>query len=279
MFANSAPVAQECVDVSSTRAPEVTLAFDASSRRASLALWVEARLLHTHGVAMGAGTGDALFPALQSMLAEHNLRPRALTRVVCGAGPGSFTSLRIAAAIAKALVVPNTSALFGVPSLLWRAASALGGSKASSGEAVDEVGGAAVDGTWLSVSDALRGDVYVSAVRTQLAADRARTVYALGDVARIPYTDVARWAVMHEVQGIIADDVAAGGLARGTHVRVPVRSAVIEASALSHIHDWSRGYQAPVASFEPDYGRLAEAQVQWESRHAEAFPVVPPSRS
>jgi len=31
----------------------------------------------------------------------------------------------------------------------------------------------------------------------------------------------------------------------------------------------------PVATWEPLYGRLAEAQVQWEQRHGEPLPVVP----
>ena len=40
-------------------------------------------------------------PAVAAVLDEAGIACRGLARVVCGAGPGSFTSLRIAAAIAE----------------------------------------------------------------------------------------------------------------------------------------------------------------------------------
>ena len=43
-----------------------------------------------------ARTHEALMPAVAEVLGDAGVGPGAVERVVCGAGPGSFTSLRIA---------------------------------------------------------------------------------------------------------------------------------------------------------------------------------------
>ena len=57
-------------------------------------------------------------PAVADALREATVDPRQLDRIVCGAGPGSFTSLRIAGAIAKGLALSAGAPLHPVSSLL-----------------------------------------------------------------------------------------------------------------------------------------------------------------
>jgi tRNA threonylcarbamoyladenosine biosynthesis protein TsaB len=48
---------------------------------------------------------ERLMPAVVEALEAGAVAPNVIDRVVCGAGPGSFTSLRIAGAIAKGLAL------------------------------------------------------------------------------------------------------------------------------------------------------------------------------
>ena len=79
---------------------------------------------------------------------------RALDRVVCGSGPGSFTSLRIAGGIAKGLSAGADVPLYAVPSLALI------------------VGGASLPvGRYLAVLDALRGECYVALYHVSATGD------------------------------------------------------------------------------------------------------------
>src|SRR5688572_25622714 len=88
-------------------------------------------------------------PLVASAMTEAGVRPRDLRRVVCGAGPGSFTSLRIAASIAKGLATGAGCALYAVPSALFVA----GGARP-----------ALPAGRYLAALDALRGEWFASLV-------------------------------------------------------------------------------------------------------------------
>ena len=52
---------------------------------------------------MKSAEHERLMPAVAACLDRARVDVDVVTRVVCGAGPGSFTSLRIAGAIARAL--------------------------------------------------------------------------------------------------------------------------------------------------------------------------------
>ena len=79
---------------------DVTLAIDASTYRGTVAVLRGARVLAEREVAMKGADAERLMPAVADALAEADVAIDALARVVCGQGPGSFTSLRIAGAIA-----------------------------------------------------------------------------------------------------------------------------------------------------------------------------------
>ncbi len=97
---------------------------------------------------------EMLLPLLQQCLDELNLRPAELDGVACGAGPGSFTGLRIGLATAKGLCFALDRPLV-LPSSLE--ALALRGAATNATQPV------------LSVLDAFRGQVYARLVPPSFA--------------------------------------------------------------------------------------------------------------
>lgn len=119
------------------------LALEAATPHASVAVLRGGAVLAEARAEMRPGGDEALMPAVHAALTDAGVRPRDLTAVVCGAGPGGFTSLRIAGAIAKGMAHATGCALLAVPSLALAAAGR----------------GA---GTWLVTLDALRGERYAA---------------------------------------------------------------------------------------------------------------------
>jgi tRNA threonylcarbamoyl adenosine modification protein YeaZ len=106
--------------------------------------------------------GEQLMPAVLEVCAAAGRQLADVDAVVCGAGPGPFTGLRVglvsAAGLGDALGVP----VYGVCSLDAVAASAL---DAAAGSALDAAAGSAAGGAGalLVVSDARRREVYWAA--------------------------------------------------------------------------------------------------------------------
>jgi tRNA threonylcarbamoyladenosine biosynthesis protein TsaB len=182
-----------------------------------------------------AGRGDALMPAIAECLKEVGIKRAAIARIVCGAGPGSFTSLRVAGSVAKGLAVGYGVDLYAVSSLILTVAGARPTLPA---------------GEYLSVLDAMRGEYY--AARVALLSDltvieRESTILVGADQLK----ELAEREPFVELVG--------PGQRRDLH---PHARGV--AALLKSVID-----QGPVdlASWEPDYGRLAEAQVRWEAAH------------
>jgi tRNA threonylcarbamoyladenosine biosynthesis protein TsaB len=94
---------------------EVTLVLEAAAE-GSVAVLRDRTVVHAQRVAMRGVAEDRLFPAVVEAVAAVGGRG-AVTRVVCGAGPGSFTSLRVAAGVAKGVCAGAGLPLFAVPSL------------------------------------------------------------------------------------------------------------------------------------------------------------------
>ena len=122
----------------------ITLALDASTYVGSVALLDGARVLAEQSVAMKGAEHERLMPAIVDVLQGGDVQVDDLSRVVCGEGPGSFTSLRIAGAIAKGIASGVGIPLYAVPSM----ALIVAGAKLSVGR-------------YLVVVDALRGEAYV----------------------------------------------------------------------------------------------------------------------
>ena len=78
------------------------LAFDTATERIGLALQVGVRVW-SHDAAGGAQASLALLPALRRLLAEAGIGLRGLDAIAFGRGPGAFTGLRTACAVAQGL--------------------------------------------------------------------------------------------------------------------------------------------------------------------------------
>src|SRR3954468_17250905 len=123
----------------------ITLALDASTYAGDVAVLLDDRVLAEESVAMKGAEHERLMPAIAGVLGRACVHVDNVERVVCGAGPGSFTSLRIAGAIAKGIASGVGVPLFALPSMALIAG-----------------GGDMRRGRFLTVVDALRGEAYVA---------------------------------------------------------------------------------------------------------------------
>jgi tRNA threonylcarbamoyladenosine biosynthesis protein TsaB len=219
----------------------LTLALDASTYTGDVALLDGARVLAEESTAMKDADQERLMPAVASVLSRAQRSIADVNRVVCGAGPGSFTSLRIAGGIAKGLAVGSSKPLFAVPSLGLL------------------VGGASLaPARYLAALDALRGEFYVGLYEVGPTGDvmeieRARLVLA-GEVESVAQEYDARIVSPTRLPDAIAATPRAGGVA-------------------TLIASMDGDGPVDIGSWEPAYGRLAEAQVKWESTHGRPLPA------
>ncbi len=97
------------------------LAFDTSTDSMSIAVQccaTDATLLYQHTAAGGAQTSAHLIPQIQRLMALAQLRFEDLDAIVFGAGPGSFTGLRTACAVAQGLAFGAAVPVLPVDTLL-----------------------------------------------------------------------------------------------------------------------------------------------------------------
>ena len=220
------------------------LVLEASSIAGSVALIANGACVSVRSVAMGAGRDDQLFPAVQALLAEAGATARQLTGVVCGAGPGSFTSLRIAASLAKGWADGTSVPLFAVSSLLLAAADASDGLPA--GPAVVH-------------ADALRGERYV----LDVTFDADGRVRPTSPLQRMTLKQLEIHAAGRPRLAVLSSP----GPEHETCMVSPSAANLLRVAASA----WSRAVS--LDRWEPDYGRLAEAQVKWEASHGAPLPT------
>jgi tRNA threonylcarbamoyladenosine biosynthesis protein TsaB len=145
--------------------------------------------------------------------------------------------LRIAGAIAKGLALSARAPLHPVSSLLLIVA----GSEPSPSP-----------GRYVAVLDAMRGDVFArvfSITDGAITAESGTTILPRGALAEFAREHAARPIGPAETSIAIPH-------ARG----VAKLGAVVPWPAAAHLATW-----------EPNYGRLAEAQVKWEAAHGRAL--------
>ena len=213
----------------------LTLAIDASTYRGTVAVIAGTEVLATSEVAMRGEREERLMPAIASALGTAGASVADLGRVVVGGGPGSFTSLRIGAALAKGICLVRQIPLAAMPSLALLVAGA---------------SHPPADARFLAVLDAMRGDVYAALLEVHggvvVTSERARLV--------------ARGAVEELERSLDAKLVGAGD----------PPDALPHARGLARLEP-SLVREVPISTWEPDYGRLAEAQVRWEAEHGRSL--------
>ncbi|MES2357064.1 MAG: tRNA (adenosine(37)-N6)-threonylcarbamoyltransferase complex dimerization subunit type 1 TsaB [Gemmatimonadota bacterium] len=210
------------------------LVLETSTETGSVAITRDGVLVSDLSFASRDATGartEALAPAVVQCLGRATMPLREVSAVVCGAGPGGFTSLRSAAAFAKGICSALSIPLYAVSSLellAWSAATS--------------------DGYLIAALQAGRGEWFCQDANRD--GDRTELVgvtYLVGD------DELRARAVRMHAQLIGPGlDMDARPLARAL---VP-RLGDIAARGAVDLDSW-----------EPTYGRLAEAQVKWEAAH------------
>jgi tRNA threonylcarbamoyladenosine biosynthesis protein TsaB len=217
------------------------LALDTATDRASVALGQGEVPLVEETVVGARRHAAALLPALEAALGRAGATYADLEAVVLADGPGSFTGLRVGAAVARALLHVRRMPLWVTPSLLVLAA----GAGARSGETV------------LAVSNALRGELFAAAYRF-----RPGTVETV-----LPPSVLAPDAIrrcLSEPYRITGPAAATlGGLPAWPAAR-HLLTLVGTAGGVHRVADPDR--------WEPEYGRPAEAQAKWEREHGRPLP-------
>lgn len=98
------------------------LAIDTSTDFCSAALWLDGQMIE-RGAAAGQSHSTLLASMVDAVLAESGLTVNALHGVAYGAGPGSFTGLRIACAVAQGLAFAADIPVAGIGTLHAMAAA------------------------------------------------------------------------------------------------------------------------------------------------------------
>ena len=219
----------------------ITLALDASTYTGDVAVLLDERVLAEESVAMKGAEHERLMPAIAAVLGRACVHVDNIERVVCGAGPGSFTSLRIAGAIAKGIASGVGVPLFALPSMALIVAGADAGR-----------------GRYLTVVDALRGEVYVALFEVE----DANTLLEIAPARLVRADDVDEIAAEYGAQTMSPSREF------GTVVASP------RSRAVARLESWlSERGPVELATWEPSYGRLAEAQVRWEALHGKPLPA------
>ena len=218
----------------------ITLALDASTYRGTVAIIDESRVVVDCEAPMRGRDAEHLMPAVDRALRAAALTVTGVSRIVCGAGPGSFTSLRIAASIAKGIAIGRGIPVYAVSSL-----ALIVGANVKDGPRGER--------RYLAVLDALRGESYVAMFEHDAGEVRPR-----GGMRRIPTDSVLAMAAAEDARAV-GPELADTWLphARGAALLWPT----ILADGPIELSSW-----------EPLYGRVAEAQAKWEATHGRALP-------
>ena len=170
-------------------------------------------------------------PAVTELLAKESIALDRLDAVACGAGPGSFTSLRIAASIAKGLCVAREIPLLVAPSTLLVIAATP----------------SLPAGNYVVALDAMRGDFFWQDVNVV-----ASGYIVPGHSSRTSRADLERHAESRSAR-IIGP------------AETPPQSP--HARGFARLIELGLANAVEMTTWEPNYGRKAEAQVRWEAAH------------
>lgn len=232
----------------------ITLALDSASERLTLAVGDGDRTLHRHLDGPRRHAREVLGMA-DAMLAELGARPRDVVRVLTGDGPGSFTGLRVATAVAKALV-------WGRPSVEWRTAPSL------LIRAARHAPGAG--GTVLALADALRGELYAGCWRFEDGG-----VTPVGDPPRsVTPAALAEYVAVDVVVGSVPERLVAVVRDATGQDTIHGEAALPDARWLLALDTMAGGTNQVTdpPTWQPVYGRPAEAQAVWERTHGRPLP-------
>lgn len=93
------------------------LFMDTASEKAFIGLAESGRLIEFVRLPFGLQNSKHFFPVLLELLSRHSLTPKDLELIGCGVGPGSYTGIRVSAAVAQSMAYGLRLPLVGISSL------------------------------------------------------------------------------------------------------------------------------------------------------------------
>lgn len=219
------------------------LALESSTAIGSAAVGDATGILAEVTLSVAGGHSAALLPAADQALRAARLRPTDLEAIVVGAGPGSFTGLRVAAATAKGMIQALGIPLYAYSGLLAAAVSGWG-----------------APGAVCALFDARRRDVYAACYR--FAGEGVETLMEpcalsldelLGRLAASPAPlFLGEGATLHREE----IERESGGRVAPPHVALSRASALVWLAG----HAPQLGRVADSTVWEPDYVRASGAE-------------------
>jgi len=231
----------------------IALAFDTATDRCTVAATNGSRTAHRF-IDGARGHAGAIIGLTAEVLGEVGAVAADIGMIVMADGPGSFTGLRVAASVAKALAWRREIVWRVAPSLLVRAAAH-----------APRQGGVV-----LAVSDALRGEVYAGSWYIEPGAVAMRhspRAVAPAQLSTYGPVDVVVGSIPEGLMSGVRD--ATGCEPVGGIAGLPDARTLLD---LANRRDGTVVVSDP-AAWQPDYGRPAEAQVKWESAHGRQLPA------
>jgi len=229
---------------------ETWIALETSGDRASVAVGNSARVAAEELIAGSRRHAVDIIPALERVIRRASVDMNDLAGVLLADGPGSFTGLRVGGSVAKALArvhhlpLRKASALLVLARAAWRAHD----------------GG---DRRILAATDALRGEIYAAEYRITPA-----LVEVLIGPAVVAPAALCQWPRADIVAGEVKFPPELGGEPVSGEAVAPRASVLLDLLGVeggtSLIHD--------LETWEPEYGRPAEAQARWEAAHGRRLP-------
>ncbi len=148
----------------------ITLAFDSTAKSASVAVTDDEKLLALYNIDNGLTQSELLLPMAENMIKSLGLTFNDVDLLACSVGPGSFTGVRIGAALVKGIAFSK-----GIPCAAVSTLDAL----------AENLSG--LDGIIIPCMDARRAQVYTATYKCgggaldKLTPDRAMSINELAD--------------------------------------------------------------------------------------------------
>ena len=156
------------------------LAIDTATDLCSAALWIDGDV-RTRAALAPRAHGELILPMIQALLDEAALSLAALDAIAFGRGPGAFTGLRLAAAIAQGLGLAVQVPLIPVSDLRALAAQAL--AQGAPGLAAPGQAAPLAPSRALICQDARMGEVYWACFEATAVEANAATLAVVGSEA------------------------------------------------------------------------------------------------
>lgn len=222
------------------------LAIESATVTASCAVAENDKILGVYSLSHRQTHSEKLMPLIESLLKDTGTELKELELIAVSKGPGSYTGLRIGAAIGKSMAYALSIPMAGVPTMMALAANVYDTSSLIV-PVLDARGGRVYSGVYRWT------DGELITVKEQFPAD-AKELAAMLDSCNEP-------VILNGDGSKIYIDVIKAGTSADLSL-APAMFDVLNAgtSAVLGYHMWQKGCTLSASAFAPDYLRLSQAE-------------------